>query len=307
MRHRVPVIVLAAVLSVLLNRPCRGMEQGETGLFTFAFAPQDRTAALALMRRADAVAREVSDLLGFAVQQRMQVHIASDPESFARMQPAGDRTPDWAIGTAYPALNRIYLRRGRGIDLERTLRHEVSHILLGQAFGHQHRVPRWLDEGLAILLAREWNFGRLSTMTIAVLTDSLLPMDSIAERFPADLRSAELAYSQSYYFISFLKTRYGAERFHFFLREYSQIRDFNLALRKSYGLSWHMLEDEWHSYLRTRFSWIPILTSSGALWFAASLIFVWGYLVKRARTRRILQEWNREEEMLYGPDDGPPP
>ena len=77
-------------------------------------------------------------------------------------------------------------------------------MLLGRAFGSGH-VPRWLQEGMAIIIAGEWSLQRLSTMTMAVLTGNVLRMDDIAHAFPRDKHRAELAYCQSFYFISFLR------------------------------------------------------------------------------------------------------
>jgi hypothetical protein len=174
---------------------------------------------------------------------------------------------------------------------------------LGQAFKGKHRVPRWLDEGLAMIQAREWSLSRLSKITGAVLTDSLIPMDKIADSFPLGVRDAELAYCQSFYFISFLKGKFGNNAFKAFLSQYSKHRDFHRAIRSAYHISWFSMEDLWLDYLKLRFSWVPIITSTGFLWFAASLIFILGYMRKKRKSRIKLQQWAIEENFLYGEED----
>ncbi len=297
------IIYTVILYSFLASQPLSAFEKAESGLFTFYYTPADRKTADFLIRNGTAIARDVSGLLGFSFTAGITVYIAPDKKSFLAMQPAGARVPRWAIGVAYPLKNRIYLLKGPRIDIERTFRHELSHILLGQAFGGKHRVPRWLDEGLAIIQAGEWSLDRLSKMTFAVLTDRLLPMESLAERFPVDLRKAEIAYCQSFYFISFLKGEFGEAAFQRFLKEYSKYKDFERAIWETYRIGWYTMESRWLKYLSLRFSWIPILTSSGFLWFIAGLVFIWGYLRKKQKSRQKLQQWALEERALYGDDD----
>jgi hypothetical protein len=46
------------------------------------------------------------------------------------------------------------------------------------------------------------------------------------------------------------------------------------------------------------------VTSFFSLWFLASLLFLLSYWLKRRRTKRILEEWEREESLAKNP---PPP
>ena len=65
-----------------------------------------------------------------------------------------------------------------------------------------------------------------------------------------------------------------------------------------YGLRWEELEKRWRDYLKLRFSWIPIVTSTTTLWFLVTIVFILGYLRKRKANRLKLEEWDREEEDL---------
>ena len=254
----------------------------------------DRTVRF-LADNADAIAESVSSQLGFPLGRRMHIIVAPDRTSFNSAQPPGAHLPDWVVGTAYPPLGLIVLLKEPRGNILRTLEHEVCHILLGRAFGPDHRIPRWLHEGMSIIIAGEWSMQRLSTMTMAVLTGRLLNMDDIAHSCPRDGRLAELAYCQSFYFISFLKSKFGDDDFRTFLQVYSIRRDFRQALRKTYYLDWEELEAQWLDYLKVRFSWIPILSSTGTLWFLASIVFIWGYVHKKRKNRKKLQQWELED------------
>ena len=273
----------------------------------FRFQSDDATIVSKLAREADSIAEEIIDDLGLPLQKPVDVIIASGVEQFHRIQPEGSHVPSWAVGVAYPSMNLIILlspkehQRGR-IDLTKTFRHELMHSMLGQAFKGKEHVPRWLDEGLAMIAAQEWSVSRLSTMTFAVLGRSLIPMDEITTSFPWDPKQAEIAYCESFYFISFLKGKFGSDAFKQFLREYIRHKNFQQAIRSAYTVRWQEMEKLWIDYLRLRFSWIPLITSSTTLWFLATLIFLLGYLRKKRMNRLKLAEWKKEEELLFPQD-----
>ena len=231
--------ILAAVFTaIFFLQPlyAEEREQLSSRYFTIESTERDRT-ALFLSKNADAIAESISRQLGFALRERIHVIVAPDQEYFHSVQPVGAQVPEWAVGVAYPQRNLIVLLKDPAGDILRTFEHEVCHMLLGRAFGSGHQVPRWLHEGMAIIIAGQWSMQRLSTMTMAVLTGKLLPMDDITHVFPRDKHRAELAYCQSFYFISFLKSQFGDDEFRTFLSIYSSCKDFKLALWKAYLLA----------------------------------------------------------------------
>jgi hypothetical protein len=301
-RSIVPALVL--VLLCAFPAGAAALDAIETRFCTIESAEGDRTARF-LAGQADALVERVSTQLGIEPRGRLRIIIASDKERFHAVQPEGAAVPEWAAGIAWPGRNLIVLRKNAGGDILQTFEHEVCHILLGQAFGPDHRVPRWLEEGLAIMIAGQWSLQRMSTMSMAVLTGRVLPMDALARGFPADAERAEIAYCQSFYFISFLKNRFGDDDFRTFLRQYAAHRDFEQALWKSYYLRWDELEGMWLDFLKVRFGWLPLLSSTGTLWFCASLVFVWAYIRKKRAAREKLRQWEREETGSFDGTGGP--
>lgn len=65
-----------------------------------------------------------------------------------------------------------------------------------------------------------------------------------------------------------------------------------------YGIRFEELEEKWRNYVKLRFSWIPILTSTTTLWFLVTIAFILAYVRKRRENRLKLAEWEREEEDL---------
>ena len=218
---------------------------------------------------------------------------------------AGRGFPLWAVGVAYPEQNIIVLLspraiKGSRIDLIDVFAHEFSHIALGRALTGV-KVPVWLNEGLAIYEAREWTFSRISVLTKASLTDRLIPLPILTLSFPAEEEPAELAYAESFMFISFLINKVGREAFHRLIRDYTRYGDLAGALRRGTGMNLPDLEERWLVYLKLRVSWIPIITSFSTLWFVAALIFVYGYTRKKRQANRRLKEMAEEEEAFSIP------
>jgi len=288
------IVSLFSVVLYIQGVNAAGPESIETRYCTIESNAGDRTARY-LAEHADGRVEEVSGRLGFYLKERVRVIVAADLPSFQHVQPAGATVPGWAAGVAWPGHNLIVLRKNTGADIVQTFEHELCHILLGQAFGPDHRVPRWLEEGLALMIAGQWSLQRMSTMSMAVLTGRVLPMDALTRGFPADAGQAEVAYCQSFYFIAFLKNRFGEADFRAFLREYSAGRDFEQALWKAYYLHWEEIEGMWLDFLKVRFGWLAVLSSTATLWFLASMVFVWAYIRKKRAAREKMRLWDLEE------------
>jgi len=270
-----------------------------TRYFDFFFDEYDRGIVEHLARESDSIAEGVMADLGVTPKRTIKVYVTTK-NGFQKAQPHHNVMPDWVLGVAYQKLSLIIvkspraMRRGR-YDLRKIFIHELAHILLGSTFRDNEHIPQWLNEGVAMYESREWSFTRVSTITQAVLTDSLLPLSEITHAFPMEREKAELAYCQSFYLISFLISKYGKKRFHDFIRYYSRERMLEDAFLKVYGMNLNRLEKKWYSYLKMRFSWIPIITSTSTLWFLITLIFIYGYIRKKSRTSVTLKQWEKEE------------
>ena len=273
-----------------------------TSHFVFYFHAKDEGLATSLTAQAERIREEIIQDLGLDFDGVTKAYLTSSLSEYVEIQPRG-WVPTWSAAVAYPSLNLIIMKsprvmKGGQMDLAKVFRHELTHIAVGRAFRGREEVPRWLDEGLAMYESREWSLSRVSTMTKAVLTDSLIPLSEITSSFPREVARAELAYSQSFYLISFLVSKFGRENFHRFIREYIRGGDLKEILVKVYGIGWDDFEEEWKGYLRLRFSWIPILTSTTTLWFLITLVFILGYARKKRAQRMLYEQWEQEDDDL---------
>ena len=252
-----------------------------------------------LLNDAEALRREVVEDLGIDVKEKTKIFVAPSLKKYQEIQP-GRGVPSWSAAVAYPGLNVIIMQspraiKGKRIDLKKIFKHEFTHISIGKAFSKREAVPLWLNEGLAMYESREWEFSRVSTIMRAVLTDSLIPLSEITQSFPLEAVKAELAYSESFYLISFLISQYGKDTFHTFLKEYSGGKGLKDVLKEVYGIQWEEFEEKWKKYLKVRFSWLPIVTSTTTLWFLVTIAFILAYIKKRKATKLKFEQWEKEE------------
>jgi len=272
----------------------------ENSRFVIRYAAGDEGLAAELERESLRIReRGIADI-GVDFAEKTEICLCPTLEAFREAQPGGTWIPLWAIGVAYPAQNVIVLRspraaKGSRIDVVDVFAHEFSHIALGRALVGV-TVPVWLNEGLAMYEAREWTFSRISVLTRASLMDRLIPLPVLTLSFPAEEGAAELAYAESFMFVSFLINKVGREAFHRLIRDYTRYGDLEGALRRGTGMNIADLEERWLVYLKLRVSWIPIITSVSTLWFMAALIFVYGYARKKRQAKRRLKEMEKEEE-----------
>jgi hypothetical protein len=287
--------LFVSVLLICWLAPAFAFETVRTQQFVFYARPEGQKAAAYLAQNADTTMQTMAASLGLQAGAVIDVYVVQEFEEFYRARPDAGRLPSWAVGAAWPEKNLIVILLNRGSDIDTVFLHEMHHMLLGQAFRGAEHVPRWLDEGLAMIWANEWSLSRLTTMTMAALSHKLLPMDELAEHFPNDLHTAEIAYCQSFYFIAFLKGQFGDEAFQRFFLEYTKYKDFRGALRLTYQRDWAEIEKLWLKYTALHFSWIPLITSTSTMWFLAALLFIAGYIRKKYTARQILRAWQQEE------------
>jgi hypothetical protein len=171
------------VLILCWLAPAFALAPLRTQHFIFYAGAEGQKAAAYLAQSADAILQNMAASLGMQAGAVIDVYMVQDFEEWYRLRPDAGRLPSWAAGAAYPEKNCIVLLLNRGADLDKTFLHETHHMLLWQAFRGGERVPRWLDEGLAMIWADEWSLSRLNTMTMAVLSGKLLPMDELARHF----------------------------------------------------------------------------------------------------------------------------
>lgn len=139
----------------------------------------------------------------------------------------------------------IHLHGGRAFLLKGLVPHEVTHAVLAGRLGRQ-RVPRWADEGMAILAeARphiDMHFRYLPRWRDA---DALFSMKTLLQMrdYPRP-HAIGVFYAQSVSLVDFLTRQKGAPRFAAFVRD-GERDGYAASLRKHYGWSFAELDRQW--------------------------------------------------------------
>ena len=300
------LIVAMAGLWAAMGGPAASAEpyqRLETDHFVIEYAKADEGLAGYMAEESEKLRGRIVADIGYDFSDKTAIILAPSIEEFQRRQPGSETVPLWAAATAYPEGNLIILRspgavKGGRLDYEKVFVHEFTHIAMGKTMEGRD-VPTWLAEGFAMYESSEWHLARMSRLTRAFLINRVIPLERLTVAFPVSPDEAELAYGESFMFVSFLINRFGREAFGQFIRDYAADGDFRGSLRKMTGMHLVALEKEWFDYMEVRVSWIPLITSATTLWFVITVIFVYGYWRKRRVVRAILHAWEEEE----GEDD----
>jgi len=146
---------------------------------------------------------------------------------------------------------------GRRIDLHcddpnmltGVLPHETTHVVLAGRFVDQP-VPRWADEGMAVLSEPRPNVDRHLRMIPQYNRDGQLfqPSSLIQMKDYPEARSISVFYAESVSLVDFLVNQKGPQAFTLFLRE-GQRYGYEAALKRSYNYkNFHELEQSWNQY-----------------------------------------------------------
>jgi hypothetical protein len=155
--------------------------------------------------------------------------------TFDRGQPVG-----WEIEVQGP-LKQI---------LQSVLPHEVAHAVFATHFGRP--LPRWVEEGICVLVEDESSQAKLRLMAASTLrSGNSIPLDKMftMEEYPRDVLRF---YSQGYSLTSFLIEHGGKSKLIQFITDGIGTNDWNAAAWKHYG--YKELGDLHHDWVAWVFS-----------------------------------------------------
>ena len=257
---------------------------------------EDETVAHDLMRHAHTAIPRIAKQLGVSTGGSMQIYLANTQAEFQAMQPYAP--PDWADGTAWPKNGWIFLRSprirsGLAEPLHQVLDHEIVHILLGRAFAH-YPVPRWLQEGVAQVVAGEYTPNKVDQLGTFAEPMSFL---ELAKGFPADALRARMAYAQSASLVAYLFQAHGTQSLQILIEEMSQGRELDVALVRATGLTPQELDVAWQGRTLSMPLWLRSLSIDGTLLALVGVVILLGSSRKYKQYRKGNHMWDEEERV----------
>jgi hypothetical protein len=243
-------------------------------------------------------ALHITGLMGFTAP----IRVVLAPEE----SPVARQTPAWISGFADGGSRTIVLfpqRVSRYPDdsLRTLVHHEVTHVLVTEAAGGRP-VPRWFNEGVATVAAREWGIEDRARYAAAVVGRGPRTTAALDEGFAEGGRRAIRSYALSGAFVRWLRVEFGEAVPARILELLRRDMSFEEAFVRATGetLAWaeyrfFVREALWHT-------WVPFLTSSGVLWAAITALALIAIRRRRAKSAAMRDRWQAEEERLAEPD-----
>ena len=303
---------LIAVLTI--SAKCYGVEKDniapvERLYFTYYFDNP------AYIDQADSILNEVrlelADLLGDTLVYKPSVYLLNDVHQFKKI--VHGVFPDWGAAAAFPAGKLIAVKSPDHFhynkSLAELLRHEFAHLALAARTGIR-KVPRWFDEGMAMVVSSEWGWTNNLAMSKAALFGEFIPLKEIENLNRFDEGKASVAYAQSYLAVNYLYEEYDQETITIFLDEIARGSLIDDALMASIGSDYAGFEKEYQFYLKRRYNLVTIFTDTMYFWLALAIIVIIGAFLQYRRRRKYYKKWQEEEKFQstdfdYGDPDKP--
>lgn len=285
---------MTALLLAAVNAPSAAAAPGEPRLLVQG--PPELAPAIARVRAmADHDFSSTLDLVGLpSFGPPIQVVLAPEDSEAAR------RAPSWVAGYAMGPLGVVVLFPARvpsypDRNLESLVHHEVAHILASRAAGGRP-LPRWFDEGIATVAARQWTVEDRARVTLALLGRGPRSLHELEAAFTTGLGSVSRAYALSAHLVRHLTQRYGKETPAIILSRVAHGEPFDRAVLQATGRTLAQIERDF--FRRNVFwnTWVPFLTSTTALWLAITLLALAAFRARRRRNVRLREAWAMEEE-----------
>ncbi|HVR29121.1 MAG TPA: hypothetical protein VMS86_06245 [Thermoanaerobaculia bacterium] len=261
----------------------------------FEAPPRYQSAAERLERTAPARLGTLMDLVGLrSAGAPIQVVLAAETHPLARGVPAGiagyavasrdlavllpERVPHYP----YDSLDVLFL-------------HEVMHLLAARAAG-DGGLPRWFDEGLALLASRGWSLGDRSRVVLGAVSGAPGSTAELEAAFYGGAPEVATAYALSGALVHHLVRRHGPGLVPATLERVAAGEAFDDAFASVAGVSlWEAQAGFWSRY-RLWYRWMPFLTSGAALWAAVTALAVLAGVRRRQRDAAIRRRWEEEEQ-----------
>ena len=223
----------------------------------------------------------------------IHVKLAPEDSELARA------TSSWIAGFAHGATATVVLFPSRSLryphdSLEAVLRHEVAHVLIVRAAGGR-AVPRWFNEGLAVVAERPWQFEDRWRLTWAQISAGHVRMDEVNDLFQAGSSGADRAYALASAFVRYIIEAHGADMPARILAAVANGVSFEVAFEQVTG---RPLDDAERSFGADLTSWtrrLPLLTSPFVHWMLVTLLALFAIYVRYRRNAERRRKWAEED------------
>ena len=183
--------------------------------------------------------RETAELLGVTEEDPVDFFVYAEQDTF--YDALGPGTRESVGGQANAEIRTLFaLITPSEIDdpwVDVVVPHELVHLVFDTAVKNPyHFPPRWLNEGLAVILSEGYTPGDRQATEAAARDRRLIPLDGLSGQFPTAVDAFRLAYSESASAVDYLIRTHGREALVALIRSYAQGRTDDEAFREALGV-----------------------------------------------------------------------
>ncbi|MBN2543647.1 hypothetical protein JXI42_12345 [bacterium] len=229
--------------------------------------------------------------------------VESDKEFYDYM---GDGFPDWGVGVALPDENAIVMKSpdlyNYPHEFDEVLTHEMGHLLLHQKLNGAD-IPRWFDEGFAQMVSTSWSLQQMTTMTLAVWGNNIIPLDHLETVNQFDQAKAKLAYTESFSTVLYIYQKAGKTGFNKFLETIHLNSDFERGFYAATGYTIKKFSELWQNDIKNKYHWAFLINDPRFIYFIMLALFLLALVVKLIKKYKLKREL---EETHYHSNYEPP-
>lgn len=268
----------------------------------YATSPALEHLAARLQRIDPARLERAAELVGAPTsREKIAVFLAAEDTELAKS------VPSWISGYALGAESAIVIFPARvpsypSSNLEEVLLHELAHVLIVRTAGEQP-VPRWLNEGLALIAGGPWGLADRSRLSLAMLTDRRAPISDLDRLFAGSRTDRIRAYALAGAFTQNLLQLHGPKAGARILRGLGENLSIDEAFRRATGVALEQAESSFWRRYEFLYRWLPVLTSGATLWIGITFLALIAVRRRRQRDAQIRRRWEQEESALFDDDD----
>ncbi len=248
---------------------------------------------------------EIAFDFGCFDSETVSVYLAPSKKAFLDM--AAGSLPEWAGAFAVPGNEAMVIKSPRWHNddaFEQTIVHELTHLMLHSCL-RGASAPRWLDEGLAVFYSKDKRWNTASTLSKALASHSLIPLEQIDAVLEYRRSKADLAYHQSYSAVLYLLQTYDVDALRRLLDGLRRRRPLDECFLEAVGSTYAGFEAEWRSYIAAHEKWVWFYEIDDYLWLLIFLLACTAFVLRIIRNRRIRREWEAAEALSAAPPEEP--
>jgi len=228
------------------------------------------------------------------------IYITSNMEEFHKKSKGP--IPEWGIAVAKKNPDRIILK-APGIAnisftrMKEVIIHELNHIYLYRIPNH-YSMPSWFKEGMAMRSSKEFSLVHKIEISKSQWQKNTLPLTRLQNLNTYSGGKVKLAYGESAAAIEALEYYYGSDVLIKILNNMREKIDFQKSLEYSSKDKLIDFEIKFEKYLKKNYNWVFLFRSPKYVYVILPIILVLGFIYHRYRSKKILKQWEIEEELV---------